>query len=144
MSVFGIAIRLSFLLSIGIANYVAYFVKNNKTDWSLAESYRENGITKRRYLMAVGKDWLDVIKSLKSQNLTQERIGERIGWSRSDVAKYIMLTGSVVPEVLKMANEHQQGRGTSIVPFGTTFNFTEGWFRVRLNQFRRHWRNGRQ
>ncbi|MFZ2035420.1 MAG: hypothetical protein WAU62_00700 [Dehalococcoidales bacterium] len=40
-----------------------------------------------------------------------------------------MLTGSVVPEVLKMANEHQQGRGTSIVPSGTLFNFTEGWFR---------------
>ena len=65
MSVFGIAIRLSFLLSIGIANYVAYFVKNNKTDWSLAESYRENGITKRRYLMAVGKDWLEYMKDDK-------------------------------------------------------------------------------
>ena len=95
MSVFGIAIRLSFLLSIGIANYVAYFVKNNKTDWSLAESYRENGITKRRYLMAVGKDWLDVIKSLKSQNLTQEKIGERIGWSRQQVKPIFMLIDKI-------------------------------------------------
>ena len=61
---------------------------------------------------------------------------KQLGWSRKDVAKYIMLTGSVVPEVLKMANEHQQGRGTSIVPFGTTFNFTEGWYRYSNFGFR--------
>jgi isocitrate dehydrogenase len=40
-----------------------------------------------------------------------------------------MLTDSIVPEVLKMALDHQEGRGTSSVPNGTLFKFTEGWFR---------------
>lgn len=36
---------------------------------------------------------------------------------------------NIVPEVLEKAKKHQQGRGTENVPNGTTFDFTEGWFR---------------
>ena len=64
-----------------------------------------------------------------SQSLTQEKIGERIGWSRKEVADYNRVIEGIVPDILKIILEHQQGRGTANVPSGTTFNFTEGWFR---------------
>ena len=71
-------------------------------------------------------DWLDVIKSLKSQNLTQEKIGERIGWTTDQVKRYSSLLTHIVPQILVLALEYQTSRGTDKVPNGTTFNFTEG------------------
>ena len=45
----------------------------------------------------------------------------------------------VVTPVLNLALAHQKDRVTEEVT-NVTFNFTEGWFRVRLNQLRQHWR----
>ena len=42
----------------------------------------------------------------------------------------------IMPDILKMALEHQKGRG--IDEYAQGHNFTERWFRVRLNHFRRH------
>lgn len=71
-------------------------------------------------------DWLDIIGRLRDdEGLTQAQVAERIGWSRKQVADYCRLTDGVVPQVLALAKEHQEDRGTWDVPHGT-FNFTEG------------------
>lgn len=54
--------------------------------------------------------------------------GERIGWGRDLVARYIMLLEKVVTQVLALAREHQKERVTKNVT-AVIFNFTEGWFR---------------
>jgi DNA modification methylase len=72
-------------------------------------------------------DWLDVIKSLKSQSLTQEKIGERIGWTQEQVSRHQTINEVIMPDILKMALEHQKGRG--IDEYAQGHNFTERWFR---------------
>lgn len=74
-------------------------------------------------------DWLGVIGRLRDEGLTQAQIGERVGWSRKQVADHSRTLESVVPQVLSLAKQHQVGRGTEVVPRGTAFDFTEGWFR---------------
>jgi site-specific DNA-methyltransferase (adenine-specific) len=74
-------------------------------------------------------DWLDIIKKLKEEGMTQKEIGEKIGWSEGDVKKHSMLINNIVPQNLEICKSIQEGRGTDKVPFVTTFNFTEGWFR---------------
>ncbi len=74
-------------------------------------------------------DWLDVVKSLKSEGLTQEKIGERIGWSRDKVQGSNELVTKVVANVLDLCRAHQKGRATDDVATAT-FDFTEGWFRT--------------
>jgi len=73
-------------------------------------------------------DWLDIIKKLRDEGLTQSQIGERIGWSESKVKQYSALLSTVVTQVLNLARQYQIGRVTPEVTFAT-FNFTEGWFR---------------
>ena len=68
-----------------------------------------------------------VIKSLKSQNLTQEKIGERIGWTQEQVSRHQTINEVIMPDILKMALEHQKGRG--IDEYAQGHNFTERWFR---------------
>lgn len=73
-------------------------------------------------------DWLDIIKKLREEGLTQAQIGDRIGWSREQVRNYIFVLDKVGTEVLDLARKHQNGRvpkNGTIVPF----DFTEGWFR---------------
>ncbi len=72
-------------------------------------------------------DWLDVVGKLRDEGLTQKEIGEKIGWSRDLVARYISLLDKVVTNVLLLAKEHQNGRVTENVTTGT--DFTERWFR---------------
>jgi len=72
-------------------------------------------------------DWLDVIGRLRSEGLTQEQIGERIGWSRKQVSDYVRLLDNVAPEVSGLARAHRDGRGAENAPNGAMF--TEGWFR---------------
>ena len=81
-------------------------------------------------------DWLDVIGRLQDEGLTQEKIGEVVGWSRDKIQKYIILRSQIVTEVLAFAKANQKGRVTINVTTGTTnerdvntFDFTEGWFR---------------
>jgi DNA modification methylase/transcriptional regulator with XRE-family HTH domain len=74
-------------------------------------------------------DRLDTIRQLKEQGLIQAEIGEVIGISRKQIADYSNLINHVVPVVLNLCRNHQEGRGTLNVPSGTYFNFTEGWFR---------------
>ena len=71
---------------------------------------------------------LDFIKALKKDGLTQEKIGEKLGWSEDQVKNYSALQSSIVPNILNLHKIFQQGRGTEEVPT-VTFNFTEGWFR---------------
>ena len=63
-------------------------------------------------------DWLDVIGRLQDEGLTQEKIGERIGWSRDKIKKNVELCLHVGPEILKFAKENQNGRGPTIGPAG--------------------------
>jgi len=72
-------------------------------------------------------DWLDIIKRLKTEGFTQQQIGEKICWSRKQVADYSRLIENV-PSILNLCKKYQIGRGTGNVPNGT-FDFTEGWFR---------------
>jgi site-specific DNA-methyltransferase (adenine-specific) len=70
-------------------------------------------------------DHLDFISALREEN-SQANISDRLGWSRSKVAKYSALLNELVPEVLDYARSRQEGRGTEDVPSVT---FSEGWFR---------------
>ena len=73
-------------------------------------------------------DWLDIIKKLREEGLTQTQIGDRIGWSREQVRNYIFVLDKIGTEVLDLARKYQNGRvprNGTIVPF----DFTEGWFR---------------
>ena len=81
-------------------------------------------------------DWLDVIGRLQDEGLTQEKIGEVVGWRREKVNRYETTRSQIVPKILLFAKTFQKGRGTQNVPNGTknelevnTFDFTEGWFR---------------
>lgn len=71
-------------------------------------------------------DHLDFIADLREEE-TQAEIAERLGWSRKQVGDYSRLLNNVVPPVLELAREHQEGRGTGDVPSGT---FAEYWFRT--------------
>jgi len=74
-------------------------------------------------------DWLDIIKKLRDEGLTQAQIGERIGWSREQVRNYINILSKVGTQILDLARSYQKGRvpeNGTIVPF----DFTEGWFRT--------------
>ncbi|MFL2129579.1 hypothetical protein [Ruoffia sp. FAM 26255] len=72
-------------------------------------------------------DWVELISKMRDEGLTQKEIGDKIGWSEGNVKKYSMLLNKV-PHILEKSKQHQEGRGTSLVPTGT-FSFTEGWFR---------------
>src|SRR5699024_8662876 len=73
-------------------------------------------------------DWVELISKMRDEGLTQQEIGDKIGWSRKRVADYYRLIEAVVPHVIEKAKSVQYGRGANDVPNGTS-NFTEGWFR---------------
>ena len=67
-------------------------------------------------------------QELSSENLselTQEDIGEKIGWGNTQVSNYNNLN-KISTQVLELAKQHQKGRVKSD---STNVNFTEGWFR---------------
>jgi len=76
-------------------------------------------------------DWLNVVVALKNNGDTQEKIGERIGWTRDKVQKYSEISNSIVTENLNLAKSVQVGRVTENVT-NVTIDFTEGWFREIL------------
>jgi len=49
----------------------------------------------------------------------EEKIGERIGWSREKVRDHVTLRSKIVPKILLFAKTFQKGRGTQNVPNGT-------------------------
>jgi hypothetical protein len=61
--------------------------------------------------------------------LTQEKIGERIGWSQDKVNLYQQLSNSITTNILDLASSHQKDRVAEDTTTVVTFNFTEGWFR---------------
>jgi len=61
-------------------------------------------------------DWLDVIGRLQDEGLTQEKIGERIGWSREKVRNHVTLRSQIGTEILIFAKTFQEGR---VPNFGT-------------------------
>jgi ParB-like chromosome segregation protein Spo0J len=67
-------------------------------------------------------------QALREKGLTQEQIGERIGWSREQVKDYIKLINSIGANILEIAKNNQIGRAPQIGAIAP-FNFTEGWFR---------------
>ncbi|MBU4300958.1 MAG: hypothetical protein KKB09_07125 [Nanoarchaeota archaeon] len=73
-------------------------------------------------------DWLDIIKKMRTESITQEAIGKRIGWSREKVKNYNTLIEQIGTENLDLAKKHQLGRVPSI---GTIvpIDFTEGGLR---------------
>ncbi len=73
-------------------------------------------------------DWLDIIDKLRNEGLTQAKIGERIGWSRSAVLNYIAVLDGIDTDVLNFAKEYQLGR-VSINDTNVSMTFTEGLLR---------------
>jgi len=61
--------------------------------------------------------------------LTQEKIGEKMGWSEAQIKNYSMLANKIVPQCLEICKTLQCGLGTKKVP-SVAFDFTEGWFRT--------------
>jgi len=74
-------------------------------------------------------DWVQIIGKLRKEGLTQKEIGEKIGWSESQIKNYSMLLSRIVTQVLDLSKKHQEGRVTEKVTH-VTFNFTEYWFRT--------------
>ena len=72
--------------------------------------------------------WLDIIKRLRNEGLTQKEIGEKIGWTRTKIADFNRIIESIVADVLDLCKKHQIGRVTQNVAIAT-FDFSEGWFR---------------
>lgn len=73
-------------------------------------------------------DWLDMIKKMRSESITQEAIGKRIGWSRDKVKNHAIILDQIGTEVLDLVKKHKKGR----VPDGGTnvpIDFTEGGLR---------------
>jgi len=116
--------RLQALKEIGIQS-VPCIIYDDKDPYSLAVTSNQDEDT---YAPMDLFDWLDIIKKLREEGLTQAQIGDRIGWSREQVRNYIFVLDKVGTEVLDLARKHQNGRvpkNGTIVPF----DFTEGWFR---------------
>ena len=69
---------------------------------------------------------------MRDEGLTQAKIGERIGWSRSAVLNYVSVIDDVDTTVLDFAKDHQSGRvsGDDTV---VSIHFTEGLFRNILS-----------
>lgn len=87
-------------------------------------------------------DWLDIIKKLKEEGMTQEEIAKKIEWSTEQVKQYSVLLNNIVTDVLGLTKKVQEGRVTKKVTTVTSFidientsiktkpfNFTEWWFR---------------
>ncbi|MBF0397975.1 MAG: helix-turn-helix domain-containing protein [Desulfobacterales bacterium] len=73
-------------------------------------------------------DWLEIIRKLKAEGLTQEQIGAKIGWTRVNINHHLILLNKIDTEFLKLAIQYQKGR-VSENDTNVSFNFTEGWFR---------------
>lgn len=73
-------------------------------------------------------DWLDVVRQLRDDGLTQEKIGEKIGWERGRVSQYQMILDKIATNILEMAKQKQSGRVAENATT-VTMNFTERWFR---------------
>jgi DNA-binding transcriptional MerR regulator len=74
-------------------------------------------------------DWLDIIKKLKNEGLTQKEIGVKIGWSSEKVMQYSALLGNILTRILDLCRQYQKGRVSEKLT-GVSFDFTEGWFRT--------------
>ena len=72
-------------------------------------------------------DWIELIGKMRDESLTQDSIGEKIGWSRGKVSDYIQVLDSA-EHILGKAKEQQKGRA-ALIAESSAFNFTEGWFR---------------
>ena len=114
--------RLQALKEIGIQS-VPCIIYDDKDPYSLAVTSNQDEDT---YAPMDLFDWIDIIKKLREEGLTQAQIGEKIGWSRENVSRYPMLINKIAPQVLVLAREHQKGRGAKNAPSGA-FDFTEGW-----------------
>lgn len=66
---------------------------------------------------------------IEKEGLTQKEAAKGMGWSLSQVKKHSALLKNIVPPVLDLARQHQEGCGTPKVPNGT-LDFSEGWFRT--------------
>lgn len=73
-------------------------------------------------------DWIELIGKMRSEGLTQQEIGNKIGWGRTKVANYLAVIDGIVTPIIKLTKTIQEGRVTTNVT-NVTFNFTESWFR---------------
>lgn len=79
-------------------------------------------------------DWLGVVDNQRKEGLTQHEIGDKIGWSRSNVLNHCLLLDKIDTVNLELAKAVQNGR-VSQNDTTVSLNFTEGWFReiTKLN-----------
>ena len=108
-----------------------YILRGNKSTGK--KNHPVKKIVKQKNLF----DWLDLIAKLQDDGTTQEKIGERIGWSREKVKDHVTLRSKIGAEILILAKTFQAGRAPSNganAPKNergvTTCDFTEGWFRT--------------
>lgn len=73
-------------------------------------------------------DYLSIIDRLKKEGLTQDEIGKKINFSRSNISNYFLIINKIATDFLDQCKAIQKGRvaenATSVA-----FDFTEGWFR---------------
>lgn len=65
---------------------------------------------------------MGIIKKLKKKGLTQEEIGEKMGWSRNKVAHYNILLENIVTRILNLTKAHQKDHVTDNVTNVTNFH----------------------
>ncbi|HQQ66850.1 MAG TPA: hypothetical protein PLO55_12015, partial [Thermotogota bacterium] len=75
-----------------------------------------------------------VIGRLQDEGLTQEKIGEVVGWSREKIRNYVTLRSQIGTEILVFAKANQNGRvptiGTNVPKSEQNVNtFAEKLFR---------------
>ena len=118
--------RLEVLQGMGISSVQCIVYPEGTDPYSLAVSCNQDEDT---YAPMDLFDWLDVVGRLREEGLTQAKIGERIGWSREVISKYLSVLDGLGTQILNLAKKHQEGRVPSNGTNVPTFNFTEGWFR---------------
>lgn len=117
--------RLEALLALGIET-VPCVVYENTDPYQIAI---EGNIAENTYAPMDLFDWLNIIQKLKKEGLTQEEIGNKIGWSQRKVADYFQIIKNFSAENLEFCKNNQKGRALKNSALAL-FDFTEGWFRT--------------
>lgn len=117
--------RLQALIDLGI-EAVPCVVYENVDPYQVAI---EGNIAENTYAPMDLFDWLSIIQKLKEGGLTQQEIGDKIGWTREKIRDHIKIIKSIGAQNLDLCKINQKGRAPKDGA-NATFDFTEGWFRT--------------
>ena len=115
--------RLKALVDLGVEE-VPCVIHHEESPYSLAVKGNKDEDT---YSPMDLFDWIELIDKMREDGMTQQEIGEEIGWTRAKVGEYSQLINNV-GNIIDLVKKYQRGRSTDNVGI-PTFNFTQGWFR---------------